>query len=210
MKKILSVILILALVLSLGACKKSAPDPAAELRGTWEAQVDLAAYLKEKIVLSNQELKDTLNLSKYPATLILELKEDGSYQRTLKGAFEEAAIATLRAELTAGYTAYYTAFLKNKGMDMSVAEFEKTTGVSLAAKVNQVADSAYLKAILTDIDRGGTYEVQEGTIAFGGFASAGEPVHHTYTLEADALTLSECDAPGDLEEAFYPLTFQKK
>ncbi len=211
MKKILSFVLITLLLLSFAACKKSAADPTAALYGSWEGQIDLSAYLKERIVLANDELKDTLALSSYPATLTLTFNEDGSYKRAVEGAFDEAAIAALKGELKAGYTAYYTDFLRENEMDMTIAEFEQTTGVSLDRKVEQVADAAYLNSLVKEMDFAGAFLAEEKVLYMASFSEIEKKESgHTFAIDGGKLTLSDATAPTAFEEAFYPLTFEAK
>jgi hypothetical protein len=214
MKRLIAMILCLA-TLCLAGCKKApAPAPAGQktddLSGTWVAEIDLSSYLKERIVEVNDELKETLKISPCLAKVTLKIDADGTYHRTIEGVFDEAAVTALRTELLDGYTAYYTKYLKDNDLDMSVAEFEKTTGISLAAKAEQVADADYLSGIIRDMDKEGKYLIENGVIYLNGFVSAEEKTFgHKYKKEEGKLTLAECTDPTAFEDAFYPLTFEK-
>ncbi len=207
MKKVIAVLSILMLLVgSLTGCKKE-KNYEAEFYGSWEAEIDLSAYLKERIISNNDKLKDTLKLTSYPATVTLTFSEDGRLTRTIDGAFDEETMDTMRAELKAGYTAYYTQYLRESGLEMTITEFEKATGVSLDRKVEQVADVDYLNGLVDEIEFNGTFRAEEQFVFLGGYISGSLEIGHAYTMEDGKLTLSISTEPSGFEKAFYPLTF---
>ena len=209
MKKIIAFLLIFVLVFSLAGCKGA--DPKEKFYGTWVAEVDLADFLKAKIVNVNESLKDWLRLSEYPATITLTFNEDGSFERKVDGEFGTDTLDTLKAELLNGYNAYYADYLRGRGLDMTVEEFEKSSGISLKLKVEQVANADYLKNILNDLNHSGAYLVEEDHLYFGTHMNVEEKKNEqTYSLEEGKLTFEKAAVSAEYEEAFYPLTFVKK
>lgn len=205
MKRVIAVVsILLMLVCALAGCKEK--DPAAGLYGSWEGQIDLSAYLKERIIKDNVKLKETLELSVYPAKVVFTFGEDGTVKRTIDGGFGEETLATLQSELLSGYTAYYTDYLKKNELDMTIAEFEAATGISLERKAAQIAEKKYLEGLVDEIEYNGTFQVQEATVYLGGFTDAQTPIGHIFELKDGKLTLSVCTDPSGFEKAFYPLT----
>ena len=205
MKRIIAILSILLIAVgALAGCKKE-QDPAAGLYGSWEAEVDLSSYLKERIIKDNVKLKETLELSSYPAKVTFTFAEDGRITRTIDGGFGEETLAALQSDLLAGYTAYYTDYLKQNDLDMTIDEFENATGISLERKAAQIADKQYLEGLVDEIEYNGTFQVQETTVYLGGFTDAQTPIGHIFELKDGKLTLSVCTDPSGFEKAFYPL-----
>lgn len=238
MKKLLALLLVLAMVLSLATCggKKNA------LAGTWEAEVDLtpmlAAALDQSAQAMNAEAGVTLTLPEAAAylesaalTLRLQLGEDGSLRSQLDEASLERCLNRWRLGMADYYRAFFFLVLADAAVRMglvpaveSPAQLEEVIGVSLDEAIAEalglgledyialtIQEQFYSSGgLVENFAKEGTYKTEEGRIWF---YSAGEVLnelaYHSFTLRGDRLAISGSGVGNDPLKDFYPLTFTR-
>ena len=166
MKKILSCLMVLCLILALAACGGS---KAADMVGTWTGTLDMVDY----IVSETPEMEGYLKEA--PVAVTLVLGADGNYTLDIDGntmlpAFREAMVAFLLDQLE-----------QQTGTRMTMEEVEQTTGMT----EDEILDEVLAEVDLSELSYhdSGTYKIDGNNIVYddGGM----DP----FTLDGNTLTI---------------------
>lgn len=239
MKKLLALLLVLALGLSLVACGSGKKN---ELAGTWEAEVDLTPVLAASLDQSTQAMLADAGVTLTPPeaadylggmalTLRLQLGEDGS----LRSQLDEASFERCLNRWSAGMADYYRDFfflvLSDAAVRMGLApavdspsQLEEVLGVSLDEAIEEalgldledyIALAVYERfyagdGLLKNFAKEGTYKAEEGLLWLYSVGDDREQqACDSYTLQGDRLVISDSGVGSDALKYLYPLVFTR-
>ena len=237
MKKLLALLLALALGLSLAACGGAKSD----IVGTWQGKVDMTEYIISKgdadigAVLSDQGVDMPLDsignyLPEFAPVCTYVFREDGTYTFTM----DEASMQLVLEAYQAGVEAYFYAqvlcqTLVELGMAEQVngvEELEAILGVSLDEVIAEMLGMElhpFVSLLLEETIGGaeayasrfnseGKYKAKDGKL----WLSAGLEYHvdpesyDYYSIAGNILTIAEgSPSEGEVSAMVYPLVFEK-
>lgn len=211
MKKLFAAPLALVMLLAMAGCS----DPGeASLTGTWEAQVDASAVLDEILADMDEELQSYFEFDGFSFTMVMTLREDGTYTTSADEVSVEAAVDSLVTSLEDGMIKAMEAQLAQMGIDTSVEEALAATGMTMADLMTGI-DAEAMVAQMTGSSEG-NYKAEEGKLFLSSSleTTVDEAIYDTYELDGDTLTLTgHFGAEGEEEQAFaddmYPMVFQR-
>lgn len=239
MKKLLALLLVLAMALSFAACGGGKKN---ELAGTWKTEVDLTAVLAAALDQDAQAMIADAGVTLTPPdaadylegaalTLWLQLGEDGSLRSQLDEASLEACLNRWSAGMGDYYRAFFFLVLADAAVRMglapavdSPAQLEEVIGVSLDEAIEEalglvledyialaVQELFYSSGgLVENFAKEGAYKTEEGRIWF---YSAGEVpeelAYDSFTLQGDRLVISGPGVESGVLKDFYPLVFTR-
>lgn len=201
MKKILALVLGVALLMgTLAGCGRGKSE-ADDLIGRWRGTVDFSDALNAQTAANG--LGEFATVSGFELTLELELKDDGTY---ILGA--AADLAPVKEQMKAGIEAYFQSMLE--GQDMTVDDALASAGTSVDAILDQTLGQQALDDLTADFKAQGQYEAREGRLYWSAAPNqTPEGDGQSYTREGDALTLDAGGSTLGGLASFLPLTFTR-
>lgn len=208
MKKFLALILSAALLVgALTACggKKAASGDG--LEGTWRTEFDMADTINERMAASG--MGEFLNISDFSITMVMEIRDDGTYAVTLDRDALADSLEGVKGQLKDGMVAYMEQMLKaqdpNADVDAALA------AVDLDGMVEQVFNEEFMDQMTAVLKAEARYKAEDGKFyTSGSLDEAPGDNYKSYTLDGDTLTLDvgAADVPSGMEQ-FLPLVFTR-
>ena len=213
MKKVLCILLVLALCAAMLTAFTGCGNEADKLVGTWKAEVDLAAMINEELA-ADPALAEHFNISSFCVTLTMTFNEDGTYASGIDGDSVMAAMEGLIADLETGIYAMFEAELEAAGLDMSVEDLMALSGVSMddvLGEMTYTLESGLVEQVVAESAMEGNYEVKgDKLFQSEGMEYAIDPaVYEVFELDGNTLTLVEYVGDDTGISEVYPITFTK-
>lgn len=212
MTKVLSVVLVLAMVLMLGGCGASDKDA---LLGTWQAKLDMTDLFNESLLAgTGEEMGAYMKVEDFTLTVNLTFNSDDTYAMVLDETALDATVAGLRSDLQAGLEQYFADYIAAAGMEMSVEDMLAASNTSMEELMDQIVTQELIDTLVSDIASEGKFKAKDGKL----YLSAGleyevDPnVYETYELNGTSLTLKEyisTEEVDDITKSMYPMNFTK-
>lgn len=208
-KRIVSVVLMLAMLLALTACGSG---DEAKLVGKWKCEMDLAEQINEEMGL-DEEMAQYLNFDSFEIVVYMEFTKDGTYSMYADKDVLEATMDEVLEDFADGMAEYLeAAILEQTGLEMSADEILAASGITMDDMMAQAFPEDMVDEIADGMKQEGKFEAKDGKL----FTSAGleynvDPaVYETYELSGSTLTVTGY-VGDDADEIFsvYPLTFSK-
>lgn len=205
--KIMSIILVLVMVVALSGC---ANEKDAVL-GTWKAEVDLADYINEGMASEDEEMAEYLAISSFKLTMVLTFEEDDTYSMSLDEADLDDAMEQLKEDFRAGLERYMQDMIDEMELDMTIDELMEAMGMSMDQLLDETFTDDMMQEIVDSAKSAGKFKVKDGKF----YLSAGlnyevdENVYGNYEVEGNKLTLLDYTGEEDEFLSMYPITFTK-
>lgn len=208
-KRILSVILMLAILLSFTACGSGDKE---KLVGTWKCEMDLAEQINTEMVL-DEESAEYLNFDSFTIVLYMQINEDDTYSLYADTDALEQTMEAAMASFAEGMTKYLEDMvLAETGIAMSADDILAASNTTMDEMLAEAFPEGMVEELAEGMKQEGKFKAKDGKF----YTSAGleyevDPaVYETYTLEGTTLTLLEYvgEDAGDTMNV-YPMVFNK-
>lgn len=208
-KRILSVILMLAILLSFTACGSGDKE---KLVGTWKCEMDLAEQINTEMGL-DEESAEYLNFDSFTIVLYMQINEDDTYSLYADTDALEQTMEAAMASFAEGMTKYLEDMvLAETGIAMSADDILAASNTTMDEMLAEAFPEGMVEELAEGMKQEGKFKAKDGRL----YTSAGleyevDPaVYETYTLEGTTLTLLEYvgEDAGDTMNV-YPMVFNK-
>ena len=208
-KRILSVILMLAILLSFTACGSGDKE---KLVGTWKCEMDLAEQINTVMGLE-EESAESLNFVSFTIVLYMQINEDDTYSLYADTDALEQTMEAAMASFAEGMTKYLEDMvLAETGIAMSADDILAASNTTMYEMLAEAFPEGMVEELAEGMKQEGKFKAKDGKF----YTSAGleyevDPaVYETYTLEGTTLTLLEYvgEDAGDTMNV-YPMVFNK-
>lgn len=208
-KRILSVILMLAILLSFTACGSGDKE---KLVGTWKCEMDLAEQINTEMGL-DEESAEYLNFDSFTIVLYMQINEDDTYSLYADTDALEQTMEAAMASFAEGMTKYLEDMvLAETGIAMSADDILAASNTTMDEMLAEAFPEGMVEELAEGMKQEGKFKAKDGKF----YTSAGleyevDPaVYETYTLEGTTLTLLEYvgEDAGDTMNV-YPMVFNK-
>ena len=208
-KRILSVILMLAILLSFTACGSGDKE---KLVGTWKCEMDLAEQINTEMGL-DEESAEYLNFDSFTIVLYMQINEDDTYSLYADTDALEQTMEAAMASFAEGMTKYLEDMvLAETGIAMSADDILAASNTTMDEMLAEAFPEGMVEELAEGMKQEGKFKAKDGKF----YTSAGleyevDPaVYETSTLEGTTLTLLENvgEDAGDTMNV-YPMVFNK-
>ena len=127
MKKILSLVLIGAMLLTALLSFTGCGSDADKILGTWETTWDMSDMLAKEV--AGEEIAQYMQIKDFAVVMRFTFNEDGTYKMEVSEESIKAAFETLKGQFVEGMTAYMEDMLADSGLNMSVEEALALSGI---------------------------------------------------------------------------------
>jgi len=211
MKRILSLALALLLLFAFSGCTKETDA----LIGTWEGELDDAAYLNQLIRTSYGEaMAQYWTIDSFPLPIVMTFREDGTYTQTVDQNKFAQSIELLRQTLRKGLVEFIQDLIDASGEETTVDAVLESQGITVDSFLDEALSEEVINTIIADYTFEGKFDAKEGKL----FTSAGpefnidESIYETYEVTEDTLTLQSIVSGEDdarLDEEHYPIVLKR-
>ena len=239
MKKLLALLLALALGLSLAACGGAKSD----ITGTWQGKIDMTEYIVSKgnadigAVLSDQGVDMPLDsignyLPEFAPVCTYVFREDGTYTFTMDEASMQLVLEAYQAGVEAYFRYFYAEVLCQTLVELGMAdqvngveELEAILGVSLDEAISEMVGMElrdFIGQIVDEelgtaqemagkINREGKYKAKDGKLWMSsGLEYDVDPeLYDLYSISGSTLTIEAGTVSQGEVALVYPLVLQK-
>ena len=239
MKKLLALLLVLALGLSLAACGGAKSD----IVGTWRGKVDMTEYIISKgdadigAVLSDQGVDMPLDsignyLTEFAPVCTYVFREDGTYTFTMDEASMQLVLEAYQAGVETYFRYFYAEVLCQTLVELGMAEqvngveeLEAILGVSLDEAISEMVGMElrdFIGQIVDEelgtaqemagkINREGKYKAKDGKLWMSsGLEYDVDPeLYDLYSISGSTLTIEAGTVSQGEVALVYPLVLQK-
>ena len=214
MKKKLSVLMCIVLVLSMLLTLTGCGGDNAKLVGTWKCDKNMAKFFNDGVAIGDPTIAEYIHLDEFNITVCMEFYDDDTYSIYADEASVKAAIEIMKVDVMDGIVAYLEAVVMDQfGFALPVEQILEMTGLTMDSLLAEIVTDDLVDEIVDGVAARGKFKAEGGKL----YTSAGlsyeiDPaVYETYTLKGDTLTLleyvgNEEDAP---DAAVYPMVFVK-
>ncbi len=196
MKKILSVFLII-LMLCLSGCGNEG-----KLEGTWQAEISYKQLTAGQVTAGFGKFADYIEgFDDIYLTLTYTFSPGGIYTESCDTA---AFLDKLNASLKSGIDAYYTNYISENKLKITVADAMKADGISYDELIDESAINAYSEVK-------GNYKSKDGKLYLSASENTAtdENIYTEYVLSGDKLTLKKSVGADFAAAAMLPLELTK-
>ena len=159
MKKLLSVVLTVALVLSFTLIAGCFDKAEKAFYGDWEAEIDLSDSFAEALGDAGDEVAEAFKNAKLATKLNMSFKEDGTFSTEID---EDALVESFKSNKDT-FAEYFTAYFEQllEGSGVSVEDALASQGMSLDSLIDNALDEgvAAMKESLSDTSQSGKFKV---------------------------------------------------
>ncbi len=202
MKKIITIITVLLIILTFVGCKK-----ASAIDGTWKSTIDISDMINEKITQSDDEISEFLKIKDFTVTVCYSFN-DGKFSRTLDKDSLNKSVELFNAQIKNGCIKYFDSAekhdsAKGKTLDEMLAE-QGTT-------INELAESILTENALKQITDGFSAEFSFA-LEDAKIVDIAGGAYYNYALVNDKLVISEAHSTGessDVASLLFPMTLEK-
>lgn len=219
MKKLISVLLALAMILSMAAMMTACGDDSGDgegkvtIEGNWQAEVDFLDMMMDQ--LGDEGLAEHIKMDKFSMVLIYEFKEDGTYEASVdKNALEDTLEDFVDA-VYEGSLKYLEEALEEQGLTLE--EYLDATGTTKEELKENIAGGLTTEALTEGMNVKGNYKLKDGKLYFTEDEDekvSDETQYYTVKLTKDTLTLEAYEGDNaeekELLEALGKIEFKKK
>ena len=214
MKKILSVLLVLALCAAMLTVFTGCGNEADKVLGTWRGEVDMTGIINDELA-ADPTLAGYFNISDFRVTMVMTFNEDGTYYSTIDADSVQAAMEGMIADMADGIYAMFEDELAASGLDMSVEELLEMSGMTMddvMYEMTAAMDTGVIDMVVAEATLEGNYEVKGDKLFLSdGLDYAVDPsVYEVISVDGSTLTLKE--SVGGEADTFgvYPVVFTKE
>ncbi|MBQ8746431.1 MAG: hypothetical protein IJZ08_01015 [Clostridia bacterium] len=212
MKKILSLVLIGAMLLTALLSFTGCGSDADKILGTWETTWDMSDMLAKEV--AGEEIAQYMQIKDFAVVMRFTFNEDGTYKMEVSEESLKAAFETLKGQFVEGMTAYMEDMLADSGLNMSVEEALALSGIDMDAIIEESFTEDMLDDVVDEFVSDGEYEVKDGKLyTFDKGESLDENEYIRYELSGKELVFSELvsdeDDSAEAAEYLLPLTLKK-
>lgn len=207
MKKMMAVLLVLAMMLTMTACGSDRE----KLLGTWETEVEFAEIFNN--ALGDHEGAEYLKVESLKLKMILTFNEDDTYSMTADAASLDAAMDSLRQTLKAGMGDYLVDTIAATGLNLELGDILHMLDTDLDSMIDAVLTPELLENMVQVMAAEGRFLAEEGKLYLSDSPGKeiDENIFETYIYEEELDTLflvtpNTIDAYTDL---LYPLEFSR-
>lgn len=212
MKKYLSVILTVIMVLAMLVTLSGCTNEAKKFVGTWETTLDMADAINEELA-SDEEVAKYLSVDEFELVMAIKFNDDGTYKMYVDEDSAKDTFDGLRDEWADGIEKMLEDTIAQQGVNMTVDQLLAASNTTIDDMLDQVITDDMINEMLEDVESEGNYVVKDGKL----FMSDGldydidEDQYETYEISDDELKLIESvgDDEDDSYKEFYPMTFTK-
>ena len=239
MKKLLALLLVLALGLSLAACGGAKSD----ITGTWQGKIDMTEYIVSKgnadigAVLSDQGVDMPLDsigkyLPEFAPVCTYVFREDGTYTFTMDEASMQLVLEAYQAGVEAYFRYFYAQVLCQTLVELGMAEqvngveeLEAILGVSLDEAISEMVGMElrdFIGQIVDEelgtaqemagkINREGKYKAKDGKLWMSSELEydVDPELYDLYSISGSTLTIEAGTVSQGEVALVYPLVLQK-
>ena len=212
MKKILSLVLIGAMLLTALLSFTGCGSDADKILGTWETTWDMSDMLAKEV--AGEDIAQYMQIKDFAVVMRFTFNKDGTYKMEVSEESLKAAFETLKGQLAEGMTAYMEDMLADSGLDMSVEEAFGLSGIDMDAVIEEAFTEDMLDDVVDEFISDGEYEVKDGKLyTFDKGDDLDEDEYIRYELSGKTLVFSELVSDDDdsaaASEYLFPLTLNK-
>ncbi len=196
MKKLLCILFSAVILLSFSACTKS------ELEGTWQAKITYAQLTEGQITSGFGKYEEYLKgLDSVSLRYTYKFESDGTYSEKCD---TKSFLNDMNEILKSGITAYYTDYIKENKLNISLAEAMATDGITFDDLIDESVISSYTA-------RQGNYKTEDGKLYLSENKNSAidEAVYTEYKLSGKKLTLQKSVGASFSVASMLPLTLTK-
>lgn len=208
--------LALALCLALAACLFAGCSKQSLPVGTWKTNLDMTDLIKEEAMAGadpeTAELVESMNLSDLTMELVMDLKQDGTYEMKVS----EESMSAMEDKIIAGLKDALVEELAAEGYD---AETLKDAGLDMDALIEDMISEEDLDmtSAAEEFQSSGKYKVEGNKLFLSDESGAyADDDYLVFTTNGNTLTVTEVSAPEGQEaenqafvESLLPLVFNK-
>lgn len=221
MKRIISMILTIAMMLSMGCMLTGCDKATRKVIGTWKADVDITEAMNESFADSLSTIAkgaaSYFNFKGYSLTFEITFRKDGTYTRSVDKNSVNSLYTRMWNDIYNGLEKYFRDTFKKQGLTGSVNDIlRRTTGKSL----KQIVDLDIMANLPAPQDmeaEEGCYVVQDNMIFFS-LDKKTKPDgtnYDTFHMHDGDLVLEFCFCSMEPEEKkyndlLYPMIFKKQ
>lgn len=218
MKRIISIltaaVLLLGMVLMLTGCNDQK-----KLVGTWEAQLNLAQAMMDEMDLG-EELGDDFTIEQFNVTMILELRDDGTYTASIEESSMKTAFEGLLTEMEGAMRTMMEKEMESSGAGMSADEMLGLLGMTMDELIRSLMDElrasleeeAVINNSLEEAKTQGKWTAKSGKLYLSDEPdeAVSEDDFEVYKLDGNTMTWTEHTGDDLLElEGLYPVVWNK-
>lgn len=219
MKKIVSLLLVLALLVSMSALLTGCGDEK-KILGTWKADVDYADAFNLGIRSAEgmEEMAKYFEAEEFIVTTTLIFREDGTYTTTIDEAAAEKALESVEYILYNGFESLVKEQFNQLGLPISLDKYLESMTHAIWEMVDAALTDEVKEELIDEMvnPHTGNYKLENGKIYMTEDVSdaISEDAYDTYELDGDTLTLLECFCQIDEEQkeaqkSLYPMVFTR-
>lgn len=220
MKKTISMLLIISLLLSSTLVLTGCNGDSKKIIGSWQAEIDYAAAVNAGIssVQGAAKMAEYIKFDSFPLLTTFTFHEDGTYTVTMDPSSVFNAVQNIRTHVAMGMLEYVEDMLKEKNIPMTVNEYLAFLGLNRLTLGQTLVSDRALAEMAEELNKGSTglYRIEKGKIYMT--ASTDEELteenYDTYTLDGDTLTLLECHCKQEegfenISQDIYPVVLTR-
>ncbi len=213
MKKLLSLLLALSLLILSGCAYK--PDP---LLGTWYVQVDVQPQIHQRLTEEFPELAASIPQEPFPVTLEVTFLADGTYQAKVDETSVESPYEQYMAVLEDEIWKYLEDLYRQENPGGSVEGYLQSLGITREALFEEIIGTFFLQELLIElnVNHEGEYTQEDGKLYlsrlgkleyYHKFEVKGKDSSQKLTLEPGSY---QKQSQADYYDTVLPITFQRK
>jgi len=210
MKKVVSVVMSVAMMLSLMFGLTACSDPTEEVVGTWETTIDLFE-LSGPLFEEDDELAEYIQVGEFNVVMYFVFNEDGTYTFATDEEKLAESAATVKEEIISGMKAYFEDYIVAEELDCTVEELLEAAEVSLEDTAEEMLGDAVIQELVAELEMEGQYKVETGVIYMSESLDE-EPdgeIGEIYEISGDEMTFSAPEDATEEEAVGYPMVFKK-
>lgn len=220
MKRMTSMLLALAMVLSCCLALSGCNADQKKIVGTWQAEIDYAAAVNAGIesVKGAEKMAKYIEFDTFPLLTTFTFHDDGTYTVTMDASSVFSAVQNVRAHVAMGVLEYVENLIKEKNLPLSVNEYLAFIGLNRLTLGQTLVTDRALEEMAEELSKEttGLYRVEKGKIYMTSSTDEEltEENYDTYTLDGDTLTLHECHCQQEegfenINQEIYPLVLKR-
>ena len=212
MKKKLSVLMCIVLVLSMLLTLTGCSGDKAKLVGKWKCEKNMAQSFNAGVAAGDPTVAEYVALDEFNVVVYMEFYEDDTYSIYADEDSVRLAMETMKEDLVEGIGRYMEDLIfEQTGLTLPADQILEMAGMSMDDLLGQIVTDDLVDEMINEIATKGQFKAADGKL----FTSAGleysiDPaVYETYTLEGDTLTVLEYVGGEDVDVSIYPMVFVK-
>ncbi len=191
MKRTLSLVLCLAMVVSMMFTLTGCFGEQSKYIGTWKATLDLTDIMNDELA-KDEEMGDYFKLTNFSVVMYLRFSDDGTYSMWIEEESVEKAMKKMIDDLTLGMEDYLTDYFASEGITVTVQEALDSLGMTMDELMDDSFDEEMIDETIDDM-----LEVVDGE---GNFKVEGDKLFLSDGLEynVDESAYEICEISGDI------------